>query len=55
MELKFIEPHLGHAYTLILTDAVARWNQMKTGQSARLLTGTDEHGNKVVIALNRHV
>lgn len=39
-------PHIGHAYTTIACDVLARWRRMGTG-SARFLTGTDEHGQKV--------
>lgn len=39
-------PHIGHAYTTILTDAVARWHKM-AGRQTFFLTGTDEHGQKV--------
>ena len=39
-------PHIGHAYTTIITDAVARWNRL-LGHDVFFLTGTDEHGLKV--------
>jgi methionyl-tRNA synthetase len=39
-------PHIGHAYTTIACDALARWHRMK-GQRVFFLTGTDEHGEKV--------
>ena len=39
-------PHIGHAYTTILCDAVARWGRL-SGQKTFFLTGTDEHGQKV--------
>jgi methionyl-tRNA synthetase len=39
-------PHIGHLYTAILADAVARYNSM-FGYKTFLSTGTDEHGNKV--------
>jgi len=39
-------PHIGHAYTTIACDALARWHRMGAG-GARFLTGTDEHGQKV--------
>ena len=39
-------PHLGHAYTTIAADALARYHRMR-GHDARLLTGTDEHGVKI--------
>src|SRR5262245_43002591 len=39
-------PHLGHAYTTIVADALARFLRMR-GDDTRFLTGTDEHGQKV--------
>jgi methionyl-tRNA synthetase len=39
-------PHIGHAYTTIACDALARYHRMK-GQKVFFLTGTDEHGEKV--------
>ena len=40
------EPHLGHAYTTMLADAIARSRRLK-GDDVLFLTGTDEHGQKV--------
>lgn len=40
-------PHLGHAYTSTLADAVTRFQRLM-GKDAYLLTGTDEHGDKIV-------
>ena len=40
-------PHLGHAYTTVAADFIARWHRMK-GRDVLLLTGTDEHGQKVL-------
>jgi methionyl-tRNA synthetase len=42
-------PHLGHAYTTIVADVAARFHTMGGGD-AYFLTGTDEHGDKVVRA-----
>ncbi len=39
-------PHIGHMYTMILTDVLKRWQQMKN-RRAIMLTGTDEHGIKI--------
>jgi methionyl-tRNA synthetase len=39
-------PHLGHAYEMILTDVMARF-QRALGRDVYFLTGTDEHGEKV--------
>ncbi|MCH7857022.1 MAG: methionine--tRNA ligase [Gemmatimonadetes bacterium] len=40
------DPHLGHAYTTVLTDTLARYYR-QTGAEVRFLTGTDEHGQKM--------
>ena len=40
------KPHIGHAYTTIVADAVARWHRL-LGQEVHFLTGTDEHGLKI--------
>ena len=40
------EAHLGHAYTTIVGDAMARWRRL-TGDRVWFLTGTDEHGDKM--------
>jgi methionyl-tRNA synthetase len=37
-------PHIGHAYTTVLADVIARWHRLQ-GRTAFLLTGTDEHGD----------
>jgi methionyl-tRNA synthetase len=39
-------PHLGHAYTTVATDFVARYHRLR-GEEVFFLTGTDEHGKKV--------
>ncbi|CZT02563.1 hypothetical protein WAI453_002094 [Rhynchosporium graminicola] len=39
-------PHVGHLYTMVLTDILKRWQVMR-GKQAILCTGTDEHGMKV--------
>ncbi|MBA2661417.1 MAG: methionine--tRNA ligase [Bradymonadaceae bacterium] len=39
-------PHIGHAYTTIVADALARYHRQR-GEEVFLLTGTDEHGLKV--------
>ncbi|MFP3998300.1 MAG: methionine--tRNA ligase [Desulfobacterales bacterium] len=43
------KPHLGHTYTTIATDVARRYHRMK-GEKTFLLTGTDEHGDKIVKA-----
>jgi methionyl-tRNA synthetase len=40
-------PHLGHAYTTVAADVLARWHRQR-GEDVWLLTGTDEHGEKVM-------
>ncbi|MEJ2206600.1 MAG: methionine--tRNA ligase [Gemmatimonadota bacterium] len=40
------EPHLGHAYTTILADVLARFYR-QDGAEVFYLTGTDEHGQKI--------
>lgn len=39
-------PHIGHAYTTLAADILARYNRLK-GKEVFFLTGTDEHGQKV--------
>lgn len=39
-------PHIGHAYTTVTADALARWHRL-LGDETFFLTGTDEHGLKV--------
>jgi methionyl-tRNA synthetase len=46
------EPHLGHAYTTILADVLARYARLN-GRDTFFLTGTDEHGQKVAQAAQR--
>jgi methionyl-tRNA synthetase len=42
-------PHLGHAYTTVAADVVARWRRLE-GREVYFLTGTDEHGQKIARA-----
>src|ERR1700745_3315787 len=39
-------PHLGHAYTTVACDVMARFMRLD-GRRVKFLTGTDEHGQKV--------
>lgn len=39
-------PHIGSAYTTMVADVVARFERMR-GKSVLLITGTDEHGQKI--------
>jgi methionyl-tRNA synthetase len=43
------KPHLGHAYTTIVADALARFHAL-LGEDVYFLTGTDEHGDKIAEA-----
>ena len=45
-------PHLGHAYTTIVADTVARYHRL-AGADVFFLTGTDEHGDKIAQAASR--
>ena len=45
-------PHLGHAYTTIIVDGLARYYRLK-GYEVFFLTGTDEHGDKIVKSAQR--
>lgn len=47
------EPHLGHAYTTILADVLARYHR-RAGDDVLFLTGTDEHGQKIQEAAAEH-
>ncbi len=46
------KPHLGHAYTSIAADVATRFTRMD-GQDTYFLTGTDEHGDKIVQAAEK--
>jgi methionyl-tRNA synthetase len=46
------KPHIGHAYTTIAADVIARWHRLK-GDDVHFLTGTDEHGQKVYEAAEK--
>jgi methionyl-tRNA synthetase len=39
-------PHIGHAYTSVAADTLARWRRL-WGDDVAFLTGTDEHGTKI--------
>ena len=40
-------PHIGHAYTTVAGDVLTRWHRQR-GEQVWFLTGTDEHGQKVL-------
>lgn len=54
------DPHIGHLYSVLLADAIFRWNLMRCGNSLvqpsssnfYFSTGTDEHGKKIHDAAN---
>jgi len=44
-------PHIGHAYTTVAADIIARYQKIKLGdENVFFLTGTDEHGAKIATA-----
>ena len=43
------KPHIGHAYTTVLADVLAGYHRL-FGDEVFFLTGTDEHGQKVLEA-----
>ncbi|MBN2031699.1 MAG: methionine--tRNA ligase [Deltaproteobacteria bacterium] len=45
-------PHLGHAYTTIVADVLSRFHILQ-GDETFFLTGTDEHGDKIVAAAEK--
>jgi methionyl-tRNA synthetase len=46
-------PHVGTAYTTVNADALARWHRL-IGDDVFFMTGTDEHGAKIVEAAEAH-
>ncbi len=46
-------PHIGHAYTTIIADTMARYYRL-VGYDTFFLTGTDEHGQKIEEAAKAH-
>ncbi len=46
-------PHIGHAYTEVAADVLARWHRA-AGVDTRFLTGTDEHGQKILRTAEQH-
>src|SRR3954454_13761103 len=52
-------PHIGHCYTTLLADVAARFQRLIRGEAKGhgrvfLLTGTDEHADKVVTSAAEH-
>jgi methionyl-tRNA synthetase len=46
-------PHIGHAYTTVAGDVLTRWHRQR-GEKVWFLTGTDEHGEKVLRSAEAH-
>src|SRR6188768_1751113 len=46
-------PHIGHAYTTVAGDVLTRWHRQR-GENVWFLTGTDEHGEKILTAAADH-
>ena len=46
-------PHIGHSYTTVAGDVLTRWHRQK-GESVWFLTGTDEHGEKIMRTAQAH-
>ncbi len=48
-------PHIGHAYTTVAADIIARYYKLKLGnENVFFLTGTDEHGAKIAEAAKKN-
>ncbi|KAK2748321.1 methionyl-tRNA synthetase [Myotisia sp. PD_48] len=47
-------PHIGHFYTMLLSDILKRWQVLLGNTDAKLLTGTDEHGLKIQQVAQEH-
>ena len=45
--------HIGHCYTTIIADVIARYKKMR-GYNVKFLTGTDEHGQKIEISAKKN-
>ena len=46
-------PHIGNAYTTVAGDVLTRWHRQR-GEDVWFLTGTDEHGEKVLRSAEEH-
>ncbi|HRA50371.1 methionine--tRNA ligase, partial [Actinotalea sp.] len=46
-------PHIGHAYTTVAADVITRWHRQRQ-EDVWFLTGTDEHGQKVMRTAQAH-
>lgn len=47
-------PHIGHCYTTLVADVYARFQRLAGGADVFMLTGTDEHADKVVTSAAAH-
>jgi methionyl-tRNA synthetase len=47
-------PHIGHCYTTLVADCMARFERLTGGTRVFFLTGTDEHADKVVTSAAAH-
>ncbi len=45
-------PHIGHAYTTLAADVLARWHRLR-GKEVFFLTGSDDHGKKIADAAKK--
>lgn len=51
IEYFILEPHIGHLYSVLIGDAIARYQKLKNPrQNVKFMVGTDEHGLKVMQA-----
>lgn len=48
--LLYSAPHIGHLYTVVLADASSRFHQLLGERDSCFVTGTDEHGTKILQA-----
>ena len=46
------KPHLGHLYSTVIADVLARWHKLKNDKTL-FLTGTDEFGQKIAQAAEK--
>jgi methionyl-tRNA synthetase len=47
------KPHIGHGYTTVAGDVLTRWHRQR-GERVHFLTGTDEHGEKILTAAEQN-
>ena len=49
-QLFILAPHIGHLYTVVLADAASRFHKLLGEGDSCFVTGTDEHGTKILQA-----